>query len=144
MENVTANSAYACPKIPVEFRKEMAEKWLHALQNGKALTPRGTEWTAAELMMLAGVLRFAAVPLGTPIVPTSVECEEKSFDECDRGLAMGSIESVAGFHAELVGMVVDGVFDEYFDPVVIGEVLLLESQEIGVAVNSGERKSPRW
>ena len=126
----------------VDFQKEKAEHFIDCLKNGKPIEPQDpTGWTRRDMLTLAGVCRFAALSHG-PMSYAKMLVEEPEelqarltalhpeYREAVAQTWEDDLTAVVEFCSHLAGLVIDGKYDEQFEP----RVMAMMKCEMDVAI----------
>ena len=109
--------------IPVKFDKSCAIQYLDDLYDSRPLSPpEGKDWTRNELILLAGVLKFALHifrPAGYEYTFQDLPKEtQEAFAKGKRSTITAAIELTS----QLTGRIHFDEYDEVYDDIVIAEV----------------------
>jgi hypothetical protein len=103
-----------------KYTKVRAEYLLDCMHTGKPIAPSGEDWTADDLLALAGACRFVATehpisPSGVPLATLSVEQREALAE-----ILLADVTNAIGYYHHLTDLVAN---DGYLHtPVLIGKV----------------------
>jgi hypothetical protein len=130
---------------PVDFRKDVGERWLEALRNGDPIEPPDGRWTINAMMALAGLGFFGAMSHG----PLQFAGENRwAWDaiseehrEAREDTLFWDLHATLEFYGRLFMNVKDGTFDEQFEPRVQA-VVYQEDGESRVGLISGGKTDP--
>jgi hypothetical protein len=110
---------------PIQFRKEIAARWLEALSTGKPLTPPDGGWNIGAKTMLAGVLHFACHSHGPTARMQNRELWERlplEHREATEETLSEDLHDAISFNSQLAMMVKDDEYEKNFEPELVGAV----------------------
>jgi hypothetical protein len=108
--------------MPIQFEKDFAESVLSAIKNGESITTPDGKWSVSRMLSLAGMLHAAVVshgPIGdkvagiTPEMRAAMDSEKR---EAVEDTFYTEISDAIDFHSMLTSQVMDGEFDERYEP----------------------------